>query len=393
MRETSSNRRRNRARHIAFEERDEAKLHRLSPQRHPQGRGQGGRVQGGETRPAARRSRRPLRGRRDGEQRSAMAAAPRARPSRTRGRAGPWRRARAAVRNPLLPPPFAAAAHARSALIRGSPVPPSPRRPPPTAPAPLEAIALPPCHRIEASDGRCGEGGREAGPAWIREGGRTGAASEGGRETEGAEAARIRGWRGPARSREKGSAPPPPPPPPRHHPASHAPASGGRGARPAARAWTAGRPPPPGPRPPRALTPRPPLQPPRARPAWGEAGAGHGRPACLGGGGRPGPEEEAAEDATPGPGGGPAREVGRRREEGATTARPAWRGRREPPPLVSSRPRLVLVSAARERNGRQLLLPLCVVGDDDFCRGMHLLFMRGKPSLPLQHAPPLLESV
>ena len=104
MRETSSNRRRNRARHIAFEERDEAKLHRLSPQRHPQGRGQGGRVQGGETRPAARRSRRPLRGRRDGEQRSAMAAAPRARPSRTRGRAGPWRRARAAVRNPLLPP-------------------------------------------------------------------------------------------------------------------------------------------------------------------------------------------------------------------------------------------------------------------------------------------------
>ena len=87
------------------------------------------------------------------------------------------------------------------------------------------------------------------------------------------------------------------------------------------------------------------------------------------------------------------REVGRRREEGAATARPAWRGRREPPPLASSRPRLVLVSAARERNGRQLLLPLCVVGDDDFCRGMHLLFMRGKPSLPLQNAPPLLESV
>jgi hypothetical protein len=62
MRETSSNRRCNRARHIAFEERDEAKLHRLSPQRHPQGRDQGGRAQGGETRPAARRSRRPPRG-------------------------------------------------------------------------------------------------------------------------------------------------------------------------------------------------------------------------------------------------------------------------------------------------------------------------------------------
>ena len=121
---------------------------------------------------------------------------------------------------------------------------------------------------------------------------------------------------------------------------------------------------------------------PTATAATGEAGAGHG-----------GRRVRAAEDATPGPGGGPAREVGRRREEGATTARPAWRGRREPPPLVSSRPRLVLISAARERNGRQLLLPLCVVGDDDFCRGMHLLFMRGKPSLPLQHAPPLLESV
>ena len=46
----------------------------------------------------------PAAARRDGEQRPAMAAAPRAGPSRTRGRAGPWRRARAAVRNPLLPP-------------------------------------------------------------------------------------------------------------------------------------------------------------------------------------------------------------------------------------------------------------------------------------------------
>ena len=47
----------------------------------------------------------------------------------------------------------------------------------------------------------------------------------------------------------------------------------------------------------------------------------------------------AADPDTAHPDGGPAREVGRRREEGAATARPAWRGRREPPPLALSRPR------------------------------------------------------
>ena len=182
MRETSSNRRRNRARHIAFEERDEAKLHRLSPQRHPQGRGQGGRVQGGETRPAARRSRRPLRGRRDGEQRSAMAAAARAGPSRTRGRAGPWRRARAAARNPLLPPPpqprtrgrpsFAAA---RFRLLRGG-------RRQPLPPHWRPSLRLRAAGSRPRTAGAASEGGREGGRAGADPGGRQDRRGERGRK-------------------------------------------------------------------------------------------------------------------------------------------------------------------------------------------------------------------
>jgi len=181
MRETSSNRRRNRARHIAFEERDEAKLHRLSPQRHPQGRGQGGRAQGGETRPAARRSRRPPRGGMGSRGRRWRRRPVRGRRGRGvgRGHGVELERPRATPSYPPPPQPrtrgrpsFAAA---RFRLLRGG-------RRQPLPPHWRPSLRLRAAGSRPRTAGAASEGGREAGRAGTDPGGRQDRRGERGRE-------------------------------------------------------------------------------------------------------------------------------------------------------------------------------------------------------------------